>query len=102
MENTNQKGLSFPQRNWFLLCIFVAILSPLVVHWVQAAAHKEAYKESTEIKPVNSDGAGGATPAAGGAGTASPGTQGGTAADSGKKDTSYKMATPPTDSAKKH
>jgi len=98
MENTNQKGLSFPQRNWFLICILVAILSPLVVHWVQAAAHKEAYKESTEIKPVNSEAA---TPAAGGAGAAAPGVQGGSATDSGKKDSSYKVATPPTDSAKK-
>ncbi len=49
MENVN-KNLSFPQRNWFLLCVLVAILSPLIVHWVQAGAHKEAYKQSIDIK----------------------------------------------------
>lgn len=49
MENTS-KNLSFPQRNWFLLCVLVAILSPLVVHWVQVGAHKEAYQQSVDIK----------------------------------------------------
>ncbi len=70
MENTDTKQLSFPQRNWFLLCILVAILSPLVVHWVQTGAHKESYQQSVDTRP----------PATGGAG----GT-----------DTSYKVAAPP-------
>jgi hypothetical protein len=83
MENTNDRQLSFPQRNWFLLCILVAIFSPLVVHLVQAAAHKESYKESMETRPVN---AGGAAPA------------GVTAA--GAQDSSYKMSSPPQDAGK--
>lgn len=91
MENTNDKQLSFPQRNWFLICVLVAILSPVVVHWVQAAAHKEAYKESVETRPVNSDNSKGLPPQGGGA-------AGGT---SEGKDTSYKMSAPPTDSGKK-
>lgn len=77
MEYTNDKKLSFPQRNWLLLCILVAIISPLVVNWVRAGAHKEALQQSLQIQPVNS---GGAPPASGGAG----------------QDTSYKVATPPT------
>jgi len=54
MENTSTK-LSFPQRNWFLLCVIVAILSPLVVHWVQGGARKEAYNESINTRPAGSD-----------------------------------------------
>jgi hypothetical protein len=53
MENTDKK-LSFPQRNWFLLCVLVAILSPLVVHWIQIGAHKESYKQSVDIKSKDS------------------------------------------------
>jgi hypothetical protein len=71
MENTDTKQLSFPQRNWLLLCILVAILSPLVVHWIQSGARHESYQQSVDTRP----------PATGGAG----GT-----------DTSYKVATPPT------
>ncbi len=82
MENRSIEKLSFPQRNWLLLCILVAIFSPLIVHWVQAAAHKEAYRESKEIRPVN---AGGAAPAGGAAG----------------QDSSYKMSSPPQDSSRK-
>lgn len=34
-ENTaEERGLTFPERNWLLLVILVAIASPLVVHWV--------------------------------------------------------------------
>ncbi|MBS1661357.1 MAG: hypothetical protein JST68_09945 [Bacteroidetes bacterium] len=92
MDNANDKQLSFPQRNWFLICILVAILSPIVVNWVTAAAHKESKRESMEKKPVEavSPGGGGVTPAPGGAG-----------ADSAGKDTSYKMSAPPADSGKK-
>ena len=53
MENTN-RDLSFPQRNWFLLCVLVAILSPLIVHWVQVGAHKEARQQSIDIKTKSS------------------------------------------------
>lgn len=71
MENTDNRQLSFPQRNWLLLCILVAILSPLVVHWIQAAAHKESYRQSVDTRPPSVGGAGGT-------------------------DSSYKVATPPT------
>ncbi|MDR3711800.1 MAG: hypothetical protein P4L51_03205 [Puia sp.] len=78
MENTNDRKLSFPQRNWLLLCILVAILSPLVVHLVHRSAESESYKQSMDEKPVR---AGNST------------------------DTSYKVASPPVapraDSAKK-
>jgi hypothetical protein len=70
MENTNNKQLSFPQRNWFLLCVLVAILSPLIVHWVQNGAHREAYQQAIDTRPPVTGGAGGT-------------------------DTSYKVAQPP-------
>jgi len=50
MENTNDRKLSFPQRNWFLLCVLTAILSPLLVHFVQVGARKQAYKQSVDIR----------------------------------------------------
>ena len=53
MENTDNKNLSFPQRNWFLLCVVVAILSPLVVHFLQAGAQKESYKQSIDIRSAD-------------------------------------------------
>ena len=84
--DTNDRQLTFPQRNWLLLCIIVAVLSPLVVHWVQAAAHHEAYEQSTHIKPRGNE-AGGSNPPAG--------------APAGS-DTSYKVASPAgSDSAAK-
>jgi hypothetical protein len=49
MENTDRK-LSFPQRNWFLLCVLVAILSPLVVHWLHRGAQEVTYQQSVDIK----------------------------------------------------
>jgi hypothetical protein len=65
MENANDKQLSFPQRNWLLLCIIVAILSPLVVHWVHGAARKRVYTQETEVRDTARKGgdsaAGGAT-----------------------------------------
>jgi hypothetical protein len=54
MENTSTK-LSFPQRNWFLLCIIVAVLSPLVVHWIQGRADKHNYENSLNMKPAGTD-----------------------------------------------
>jgi hypothetical protein len=80
MENTNDKKLTFPQRNWLLLCILVAIISPLVVNWVRAGARKEALKQSLQIQPVNE---GGTPPANTGS----------------NQDTSYKVATPPAGGA---
>ncbi len=76
MENTNDRKLSFPQRNWFLLCILVAVISPLVVNLVHRGVEKESYKQSVHEKPVS---AGNST------------------------DTSYKIASPPggADSSKK-
>jgi hypothetical protein len=50
MENTNDRKLSFPQRNWFLICVLTAILSPLLVHLIQAGARKQAYKQSVDIR----------------------------------------------------
>jgi hypothetical protein len=54
MENVNNKKLSFGQRNWFLLCVLVAILSPIVVHFLQVGAHKESYKQSMDIRSSDS------------------------------------------------
>jgi hypothetical protein len=68
MENTDNKNLSFPQRNWFLICVVVAILSPLIVHFLRTGAHKESYKQSVDVK--SSD-------------------------PSKTNDTSYKVASPP-------
>jgi hypothetical protein len=50
MENAEDRKLSFPQRNWFLICILTAILSPLLVHFIQAGARKESYKQSVDIR----------------------------------------------------
>ncbi len=80
MENANDKQLSFPQRNWFLLCILVAILSPILVHLVRNGARSQAYKQSTEVRAADTA-------------IASP----------NGSDTSYKVAAPPggTDTANK-
>jgi len=65
VDTGEDKGLNFAERHWLLIAIFVAILSPLVVHWVQAAAHRESYHESMDQKPLN--GGVGATSPSGGA-----------------------------------
>jgi len=54
MENTDNKNLSFGQRNWFLLCVLVAILNPLAVHFLQIGARKESYKQSMDIHTTDS------------------------------------------------
>ena len=82
MENTDTKQLSFPQRNWFLLCVLVAILSPLVVHWVQAGAREKVYQQSINTRPPSTQ-------------PNNPATSGG----AGGTDTSYKVANPPTTNA---
>jgi hypothetical protein len=51
MENVNDRQLSFGQRYWFILCIIVAILSPLVVHWVQVGTHHVSYEQSIDGGP---------------------------------------------------
>ncbi len=56
MENTNKNNLSFPQRNWLLLCILVAIISPLVVHYVGVAARQGSYQQTIDIKPPKTAG----------------------------------------------
>lgn len=54
MENTSTK-LSFPQRNWFLLCVIVAVLSPLLVHWLTSHADRTNYENAVNGKPAGSD-----------------------------------------------
>jgi len=77
MEKLNDKRLSFGQRHWFLLCVIVAIVSPLLVYWLRAGAHKESYEQSIHIRPAAGDTSykvasppGGADSAKGGAGGA--------------------------------
>jgi hypothetical protein len=68
MENAENKNLSFGQRNWLLLCVIVAILSPFLVHVLRVVAHKKLYKQATTIRTSDSSKA---------------------------KDTSYNVASPP-------
>ena len=72
MDSMKEDRLSFPQRHWLILCIVVAILSPIVVQALQSMAHKKNYNQAMEIKPAQ----------AGDSGTIA-------------KDTSYKVAVPP-------
>jgi hypothetical protein len=55
MDNVNNKQLSFPQRNWLLLCIIVAILSPIVVHLLQSGADRENYNSAIHVRPAMTD-----------------------------------------------
>lgn len=64
VDTGEDKGLNFAERHWLLLCIIVAILSPLIVHWVQGAAHRESYRESLE-QPVVKGGVGATSPSGG-------------------------------------
>lgn len=64
VDTGEDKGLNFAERHWLLLCILVAILSPLVVHWVRAAAHRESYHETIE-QPVVNGGVGASSPSGG-------------------------------------
>jgi len=96
----NEELLSFPQRHWFLIVIVVAILSPVVFSWVQAAARHRAHQQSTE-QPTVHGGSGGSTPMGGAVppgDTAQPGSVvpgANPATSNGTKDTSYHVATPP-------
>lgn len=62
--DTENEKLSFPQHYWLLLCIVVAIFSPLAVNWLDAAAHHMAYKQATESTSANSS-SGSASPSGG-------------------------------------
>ncbi|SRR6185437_14636595 len=95
-----ESGLTFPERHWLLLCILVAILSPLVVHWIQGTVDKKNYEQSLEQRTVQG-GVGGSTPSGGAVApgdTARPGSVNPMASPSvhtTTKDTTYKVATPP-------
>jgi hypothetical protein len=49
-NNTDNRKLSFPERNWLLLCILVAIISPIFVDFVRIGARRETYKQSVDIR----------------------------------------------------
>src|ERR1700742_5045883 len=72
-EENVSASLSFPQRHWFILCLIVAIISPIAVSAIQTMTRKEAYKQSTE-QSVGNTGSG----------------------DTTAKDTSYHVAAPPS------
>ena len=80
----NERALSFPQRHWLLLCVCIAILSPLVVTWISAGVREKLYRQSkehaaigvTDIAPPRPDGSS-------------------SSSDTVAKDTSYHVATPP-------
>ena len=95
----SNEGLSFPQRHWLILCIVVAILSPLLVKSLQALAHKSSYNQAMEQKPVQS-GNDGSSPSGGAVATSDtsrPGSVNAMSPSANKetKDTSYKVAAPP-------
>jgi hypothetical protein len=62
--DTEKVKLSFPQRYWLLLCILVAIFSPIFVGWLNDAAHHTAYLQSIEARRVQG-GSGGSSPSGG-------------------------------------
>jgi hypothetical protein len=100
MDSVNSNNhLSFPQRYWFLLCLVVAILSPILVNSLQALAHKTSYNQAMDQKPVHG-GAGGLSPSGGAVApgnTSRPGSVNsmGASANRETSDTSYKVAAPP-------
>ncbi|HET6255999.1 MAG TPA: hypothetical protein VFE32_18125 [Puia sp.] len=77
----NERALSFPQRHWLLLCVAVAIISPLLVNGISAEAHHKLHRQSngspngvTGVNPPRPDSS---------------------ASGSLPKDTTYHVATPP-------
>lgn len=74
MDSMKEARMSFPQRHWLIMCVLVAILSPIAVHAIQNMARKSNYNQAMETKPAASGA--GAMPAS-------------------AKDTSYKVAAPP-------
>lgn len=99
MDNVEDKKLSFPQRNWLLLCILVAILSPITVDMLRGAADHKKYEQAvqdsavkrepagndTSYKMNNSPGNAGATSKVGAAAGGAADSGGTTGKDSGKK-----------------
>lgn len=81
--------LSFPQRHWLLLCVLIAILSPLLVHWIQAGTTQVKYQDAVHQKPLNHGGASPDDTGKQGSNTMTPAN--------GKQvqDTSYKISAPP-------
>lgn len=42
MENTNNRRLTFPQRNWLLLCLVTALITALVYYFVDTSKRNSA------------------------------------------------------------
>ncbi|HEV2354851.1 MAG TPA: hypothetical protein VGR89_11435 [Puia sp.] len=42
----HEERLSFPQRNWLLLCVIVAIVSPIFVHAIHVEVARKWYNHS--------------------------------------------------------
>jgi hypothetical protein len=99
-NTAEESGLTFPERHWLLLCILVAILSPLVVHWIQGAVDKKNYGESLEQRTVQG-GMGGSTPSGGAVAPGDTSRPGGVnpmaspSVHTTTKDTTYRVAAPP-------
>jgi len=55
MDSAKDKQLTWPQKNWLLLCILVAILSPMITNRIRAGAQRESYKESTHKASTEPD-----------------------------------------------
>jgi len=62
--DTEKIKLSFPQRYWLLLCILVAVFSPIFVGWLNDAAHHTAYIQAIEARGAHG-GSGGFSPSGG-------------------------------------
>jgi hypothetical protein len=97
--NSSNDRLSFPQRYWLLLCIVVAIVSPILVNSLQVLAHRTSYNQAMNQKPVQG-GNGGLSPSGGAVApgdTSRPGSVNamGASANRETKNTSYKVAAPP-------
>ena len=82
----HEQQLSFGQRYWLLICIIVAIVSPIAVGWLQAGRHHDLYNEEMEQRRPG---------AQSGPGTMSSDTGTAGSAGSTSKDTSYHVAAPP-------
>lgn len=113
-ENTEEErntaaesGLTFPERHWLLLCILVAILSPLVVYWIKGTIDRKNYNQSLEQRTVQG-GMGGSTPSGGAVApgdTARPGSVNPMASPSvhtTTMDTTYSVAAPPQNGSRNH
>jgi len=52
MNDRNKNALTFPQRNWLLLCLLVAIISAGITYY--AVKKNTVTQNSNEIKTTNS------------------------------------------------